>query len=209
MKDQTLIVPVDVTIDQWRIPTLYSVLINPISNSHQSINQSTQYPQIKHKKKKMHIPTISQLALSASTLISTPNITPNPSLSKPSPGYSRHTPSTVNNNSFDFGQNFAVLNLDLINGLVGGVNGTKEGKKWVQCTEDWIDAYFLPSPTIPTPYMLKSRQSAQSQTPTINSLHPYLLHHPLATRTPTPRPLRIRCRTTRQRDRIKFQIAGV
>lgn len=96
----------------------------------------------------MHIPTISQLALSASTLFSTPNpdIPPNPSLSKPSPGYSPHTPSTITKSSFDFGQNFAVLNLDLINGLVAGVNGTKEGKKWVQCTGDWIDAYSAPSP---------------------------------------------------------------
>jgi hypothetical protein len=45
-----------------------------------------------------------------------------------------------------FGQNYAVLNLDLINGVVAPLTNTTEGKKWINSTATWIDAFvYLPS----------------------------------------------------------------
>ncbi|KAI0147364.1 cysteine hydrolase family protein [Xylariaceae sp. FL1272] len=42
--------------------------------------------------------------------------------------------------AFDFGSNYAILNFDLINGIVAGVEGTDEGQAWIQSTARWIDA---------------------------------------------------------------------
>lgn len=39
-----------------------------------------------------------------------------------------------------FGRHYAVLNLDMINGLVAGVEDSPEGQKWIKNTADWIDA---------------------------------------------------------------------
>ncbi|KAL2788529.1 Isochorismatase-like protein [Aspergillus keveii] len=45
-----------------------------------------------------------------------------------------------------FGQNYAVLNLDLINGVVAPLANTTEGKKWINSTATWIDAVHAQSP---------------------------------------------------------------
>lgn len=54
--------------------------------------------------------------------------------------------STISNASFSFGQHYAVLNLDLINALVGGVNETAAGKAFISNTAKWIDAVHAQSP---------------------------------------------------------------
>lgn len=58
-----------------------------------------------------------------------------------SPGYDSNIPSTVTNSSFSFGHHYAVLNLDMINGLVASVENSNAGKNWIQNTAKWIDAY--------------------------------------------------------------------
>ena len=62
-----------------------------------------------------------------------------------SPGYNGYPDpiaSTIAaNESLSFGQHYAVLNLDLINGLVGNVNETDVGKRWINATANWINAY--------------------------------------------------------------------
>lgn len=56
-------------------------------------------------------------------------------------GYSTTTPSTViNSSTLSFGSNYAVLNLDLINALVGSVNNTSQGQVWIKNTAKWIKA---------------------------------------------------------------------
>ncbi|KAL5342046.1 cysteine hydrolase family protein [Aspergillus crustosus] len=63
------------------------------------------------------------------------------------PGYSVCTPSTVtNSSSLSFGQNYAVLNLDLISALVASVSETEEGQKWINSTATWINAVHHQSP---------------------------------------------------------------
>ncbi|KAI1267973.1 cysteine hydrolase family protein [Xylariaceae sp. FL1019] len=42
--------------------------------------------------------------------------------------------------AFDFGSNYAVINFDLINGIVAGVENTAEGQTWINSTARWIDA---------------------------------------------------------------------
>ncbi|KAK5165546.1 uncharacterized protein LTR77_009075 [Saxophila tyrrhenica] len=54
--------------------------------------------------------------------------------------------STVSNNSLSFGRHYAVLNLDLINGIVGGVENTTAGKAWIDSTANWIDAVHSQNP---------------------------------------------------------------
>lgn len=49
------------------------------------------------------------------------------------------TAAADHQSSLSFGCHYAVLNLDLINGLVGGVEGTPAGEKWIRNTADWID----------------------------------------------------------------------
>jgi hypothetical protein len=39
-----------------------------------------------------------------------------------------------------FGRHYAVLNLDMINGLVAGVEDSPEGQRWINNTARWIDA---------------------------------------------------------------------
>ncbi|RDW61826.1 cysteine hydrolase [Aspergillus mulundensis] len=45
-----------------------------------------------------------------------------------------------------FGQNYAVLNLDLINGVVSPLAETSEGQAWINNTSTWIDAVHVQSP---------------------------------------------------------------
>ncbi|PLB53941.1 Isochorismatase hydrolase [Aspergillus steynii IBT 23096] len=46
----------------------------------------------------------------------------------------------------NFGSNYAVLNLDLIDAIVANVNTTDEGKKWIENTATWIDAVHDQNP---------------------------------------------------------------
>ncbi|KAJ5093803.1 cysteine hydrolase family protein [Penicillium angulare] len=61
-------------------------------------------------------------------------------------GYSTTTPSTVTNSSFSFGSHYAVLNLDLISGLVGTINTTSQGQAFIKNTAKWINAVHKQSP---------------------------------------------------------------
>lgn len=48
--------------------------------------------------------------------------------------------STESKPAVTFGSHYAVLNLDLIDGIVANVNTTEEGKTWIKNTAEWIDA---------------------------------------------------------------------
>jgi len=58
----------------------------------------------------------------------------------PSIGYGNITSTLADNSTFSFGDRYAVLNLDLINGIVGSINGTQQGQTWINSTLDWVDA---------------------------------------------------------------------
>lgn len=90
----------------------------------------------------MYLKKALQLSLASTLLPPTPLNSPSPSISANAEesGYSPNTPSTVSGTPH-FGQNYAVLNLDLINGLVGNVNETDVGKRWINATANWINAY--------------------------------------------------------------------
>lgn len=96
----------------------------------------------------MYLKHLAQLALTGSIIPnpSNPNVNANTnstsiSTSKSNqPGYSLDTPSTVKNSSFTFGKHYAVLNLDLIDGLVSSFNDTDAGEKWIENVASWIDA---------------------------------------------------------------------
>ena len=66
------------------------------------------------------------------------------------PGYTCHpkciTPTIPTTKSFNFGRHYAVLNLDLINGIVGGVNSTAAGQQFIANTAKWIDAVHAQDP---------------------------------------------------------------
>jgi hypothetical protein len=64
----------------------------------------------------------------------------------PTPGYPSNVPSTVSNASFSFGSHYAVLNLDLINGLVGSINTTAAGKSFINNTATWINTVHQQTP---------------------------------------------------------------
>jgi len=105
----------------------------------------------------MYLRNALQLTLT-SALLSSPSTSPNspsspaetPELSQEQtqPGYSPNTPSTVSGIPH-FGQKYAALNLDLINGLVGDVNETEAGKRWIDATASWITAYLSHSILFP------------------------------------------------------------
>jgi nicotinamidase-related amidase len=67
-----------------------------------------------------------------------------------SPGYTGYPDpiaSTVaSNTSLSFGQHYAVLNLDLINGLVSPLASTPAGSAFISNTASWIDAVHALSP---------------------------------------------------------------
>lgn len=93
----------------------------------------------------MYLRNALQLSLASTLLPPTPLNPPSPSTSlipqsNAEPGYSPNTPSTITGTPH-FGQNYAVLNLDLINGLVGNVNETDAGRRWINTTSSWIHAY--------------------------------------------------------------------
>ena len=95
----------------------------------------------------MYLKHLAQLALTGSII---PNPASNANANSNStsistsksgePDYSLDTPSTVKNSSFTFGKHYAVLNLDLIDGLVSSFNDTDAGEKWIDNVASWIDA---------------------------------------------------------------------
>lgn len=98
----------------------------------------------------MYLKTALQLTLASTLPASTfnsPSTTP-----EQQPGYSPNTPSTVPGTP-NFGTNYAVLHLDLINGLVGNVSETKAGQEWINAPATWINTYpilsihLIPRPT--------------------------------------------------------------
>lgn len=65
------------------------------------------------------------------------------------PGYDNyptHIPSTVSNSSLSFGSHYAVLNLDLINGLVAPLASEPAGQAFIKNTARWIDAVHSQNP---------------------------------------------------------------
>ena len=66
------------------------------------------------------------------------------------PGYNCHpdcvTPTIPLNETFNFGRHYAVLNLDLINAIVSGVNSTDAGQQFINNTARWIDAVHAQDP---------------------------------------------------------------
>lgn len=61
------------------------------------------------------------------------------------PGYFTNF-TTITNSTFDFGQHYAVLNLDLMNAFVLSVASTNEGAQFISSTAKWIDAVHAQSP---------------------------------------------------------------
>lgn len=62
-------------------------------------------------------------------------------------GYGNITSSiAANNTSFSFGRNYAVLNLDMINGIYGGFNTTTQGQQLINSTVTWINAVQAQNP---------------------------------------------------------------
>jgi hypothetical protein len=60
-------------------------------------------------------------------------------------GYGNITVAATND-TLSFGQRYAVLNLDLINGIVTPINGTAPGRQWINSTQTWINAVHGVSP---------------------------------------------------------------
>lgn len=63
-----------------------------------------------------------------------------------SPGYGDIPSTLAANASLSFGQHYAVLNLDLINGLVGSINTTTQGQSFINNTARWINAVHQQNP---------------------------------------------------------------
>ncbi|KAK1148071.1 hypothetical protein N8T08_010706 [Aspergillus melleus] len=64
------------------------------------------------------------------------------------PVYLSNQALAVENSPPDFGNHFAVLNLDLIDAIVANVNTTDEGKKWINNTAKWIDVVHKQTPQL-------------------------------------------------------------
>jgi nicotinamidase-related amidase len=67
-----------------------------------------------------------------------------------SPGYTNYPTSIAStitaNSSLSFGQHYAILNLDLINGLVNPLASSPAGAAFINSTAAWIDAVHAQSP---------------------------------------------------------------
>jgi nicotinamidase-related amidase len=87
------------------------------------------------------------------------------------PGYAPNVLSTVTNASFSFGQHYAVLNLDLIEGLVSGINTTTAGQAFINNIKTWVDAVQQQTPA---PISLWTRiYFSNSQQPEIGPNTPF------------------------------------
>lgn len=63
------------------------------------------------------------------------------------PGYFTNFSTIPANSTFSFGKHYAVLNLDMINGLVASVAGTPQGESWINSVTTWINAVHAQTPT--------------------------------------------------------------
>jgi hypothetical protein len=62
-------------------------------------------------------------------------------------GYGNITSSIpASNTTLSFGQRYAVLNLDMINAIVGSVSSTAPGQQWINATNTWIEAVHASDP---------------------------------------------------------------
>ncbi|KAG9247252.1 Isochorismatase-like protein [Calycina marina] len=62
------------------------------------------------------------------------------------PGYDTCFTTLPSNSTFSFGTHYAVLNLDLITGLVGAINTTASGQLFISSIATWIAAVHAQSP---------------------------------------------------------------
>lgn len=62
------------------------------------------------------------------------------------PSSSSSISSTSTNSSLSFGRHYAILNLDLINGLVSSVASTSSGRDWINNTAHWINTVHSQNP---------------------------------------------------------------
>lgn len=62
------------------------------------------------------------------------------------PGYFTDYTTLPGNTTFSFGTHYAVLNLDLINGIVGSINTTTAGEKFINSVTTWISAVHAQNP---------------------------------------------------------------
>lgn len=85
---------------------------------------------------------LAALAAAASTSTSSASS----SASTTTPGYFTNFSTLAGNNTFSFGNHYAVLNLDLINGIVGSVNNTAAGAAFINSTATWIAAVHAQHP---------------------------------------------------------------
>lgn len=89
------------------------------------------------------------MKLSSTLLALAGTITSSLAQNASTPGYVTNFSTLPGNTTFSFGEHYAVLNLDLINGIVGGVNETCQGQKFIKSVATWISAvHALPSPPL-------------------------------------------------------------
>jgi len=62
------------------------------------------------------------------------------------PGFMPGFSTVPANSTFSFGTNYAVLHLDLINAIVGGINTTTEGQQFIDNVATWISAVHTQTP---------------------------------------------------------------
>jgi hypothetical protein len=88
----------------------------------------------------MRFSTAARIALSLAATILTDAQTTT------TPGYFTDFSTIPSNSTFSFGTHYAVLNLDLINALVGSINTTTEGMQFINSTCTWINAVHAQTP---------------------------------------------------------------
>jgi len=87
------------------------------------------------------------LSFLASTLLPTIALAQNSTTTPGYNGFPTFIPSTIpSNTNLSFGTHYAVLNLDLINAIVGTLPSTPAGQKWVSNVAYWIDTVHAQTP---------------------------------------------------------------
>lgn len=92
--------------------------------------------------------TTTTTCTTSSSTTKTPSSTSSSSsaASTSTPGYLTDFTTLPGNDTFSFGAHYAVLNLDMINGLVESINTTPEGTAWIASTAKWINATHAQNP---------------------------------------------------------------
>lgn len=93
---------------------------------------------------------ISVDCLSINTTAGLPGAGSCPSLNESIPGYNCYpdciAPSLSPSEPISFGSHYAILNVDMINAVAGGIVGTPPGRKWIQNNQDWMNAVHSQNP---------------------------------------------------------------